>query len=576
MRKLLFTGALVYGTYSYFSNIPPKLNYIGTKTRLREENLESMKKEVYDIFIIGGGATGAGVALEASTRGLKSCLIDKGDFAGQTSSKSTKLLHGGVRYLDKAVHGEEVSANLNLVLEGLRERSIILKSAPYMTSWVGLAVPCTSYFDLIYFYCGLLAYHMMAFTQSFYGPHIPWPYLTLNKMIIPHLKNEFKGSVVYYDGQMNDCRLCIEALLTSATEEYISNSVPCHIANYVEFIDFTWEEGKISGAKVKDLETGNVFEVKSKVVVNCTGPFSDRIRLLGGLKEKRIVPGKGSHVILPSNYAPLSTGMLIPKTKDGRVLFLVPWEGHTILGTTDELGEVTETSTISDLERKFLVEELSKYISITPYKINNDILGSFSGERPLVKGTGGNTSSLLRTHEVELAESGLVSVLGGKWTTFRAMGEETIDKVTENFGFHNAQKSVTRNLVLLRNKEIKKFDQKLRMHRCLNEETSSYLLKHYGSHAQIVFDLGDKKLTNNLPFIEGEVRYAVKHEYALHPIDVVARRIRLALINYKSCKFVLKKVTRIMAEELNWTDAKKQIEYEKSLELLKVFISDSN
>ncbi|OMJ75489.1 hypothetical protein SteCoe_25338 [Stentor coeruleus] len=574
MKKLLFSGALLYGAHYYISNIPPKLNYIGTKTRQREENLESMKKETYDIFIIGGGATGAGVALEASTRGLKSCLIDKGDFAGQTSSKSTKLLHGGVRYLDKAVHGEEISANINLVLEGLRERSTILKSAPYMTSWVGLAVPCTSYFDLIYFYCGLLAYHMMAFTQSFYGPYIPWPYLSLNKMIIPYLKNDFKGSVVYYDGQMNDCRLCIEVLLTSATDEYISNSVPCHIANYVEFVDFTWEKGKISGAKVKDLETGNIFEIKSKVVVNCTGPFSDRIRLLGGLKEKRIVPGKGSHVILPSNYAPKSTGMLIPKTKDGRVLFLVPWEGHTILGTTDELGEVTETSKISDMERKFLVEELSKYISIAPYKINQDILGSFSGERPLVKGLGGNTSSLLRTHEVEIAESGLVSVLGGKWTTFRAMGEEAIDKVVENFEFHNAKKSVTKNLVFLRNKEDP--DQKINLPKYISEKTFDYLTNHYGNHANIVAALGEKKLINNMPFIEGEVRYAIKHEYALHPIDVVARRIRLALIDYKSCKFVLKKVTRIMAEELNWTEAKKEAEYEKSLKHLKVFISDSN
>jgi glycerol-3-phosphate dehydrogenase len=228
------------------------------------------------------------------------------------------------------------------------------------------------------------------------------------------------------------------------------------------------------------------------------------------------------------------------------------------------------------LERKFLVEELSKYVSIAPYKINNDILGSFSGERPLVKGTGENTSNLLRTHEVEIAESGLVSVLGGKWTTFRAMGEEAIDKVTEKFGFQNTQKSATRNLVMLRNKENSEFDQKLTMFSCLNEETSKYLLKHYGSHAHIVSDLGDKKLMNNLPFIEGEVRYAVKYEYALHPIDVVARRIRLALVNYKSCKYVLKKVTRIMAEELNWTEAKKQIEYEKSLELLKVFISDPN
>ena len=269
-----------------------------------------MKKETYDLFIIGGGASGAGVALEASSRGLKSCLIEKGDFSGQTSSKSTKLLHGGVRYLEKAVKLDNPKENLFLAIEGLRERSIILNSAQHMTSWVSLAIPCKSYSDLAFFYCGQLVYYLLALVQNLPGPSIPWPRVTFDKSALPDIK-EHLGSVIYTDGQMNDSRLCVEVLTTASRECYMQNFEACHIVNYVELVRLESDSSRILRALVRNRETGEEFWVKSKVFVNCAGPFSDSIREMAGMKGKRIVPRKGSHLVLPGKYCPQGIGFLI-------------------------------------------------------------------------------------------------------------------------------------------------------------------------------------------------------------------------------------------------------------------------
>ena len=575
MKRFLIPGILGYGLYRFVSHRKQPLIYTPSSIRNRKDNLESMHKEDYDLLIIGGGASGAGVALEASTRGLKSCLIEKGDFAGQTSSKSTKLLHGGVRYLEKAVYGEDVLANLALVKEGLRERSIILNSANLMTSWIPLAVPCTNWFNMIYFYSGMLVYHFIALMQSFSGPKIPWPKMSRGNSLLPSLKDTFVGAVIYYDGQMNDCRLCLEVLLTSTAENYIEGSVPTHIANYVSFNKFIFEKGKIVGAEVKDLITGEIFIVKSKVCVNCTGPFSDSVRKLGGLSDSRIVPGKGSHLMLPKSYAPHGTGMLIPKTQDGRVLFLVPWEDHTILGTTDEEGVASEHSTILLKEKLFLVNELSHYLKKTEAEITADIIGSFSGERPLVKKAGALSSShLLRSHDIEIADSGLVSLLGGKWTTFRAMGEEAVEKIIQKFDLPVKSPSVTDHLIYISNHSATGTKKHLNESFALSEATVNYLLGHYGTRSSDVASLGTKELIKGYPFIEGEVIYAVRNEYALHPIDITARRIRLSLINYKESVAVLEKVTNLMAIELGWTNENKQLELKRSLEEMKQFCPD--
>lgn len=571
MKKILISGTIGYGIYRYYKKPTFEIIYSSGRIRSREENLESMQHEKYDIFIIGGGATGAGVALEASSRGLKSCLIEKGDFSGQTSSKSTKLLHGGVRYLEKVVKGEEMVANMQLVFEGLKERSIILNSASYMTSWIPLAVPCTNWFNMIYFFTGILVYHAIAVVQSC-SFNIPWPRISLGNTLLPGLKDDFVGSVIYYDGQMNDTRLCLEALLTSTSENYIEGSTPTHIANYVNFIRFIEENEKIVGAEVEDLTTGKRFKIMSKVCVNCTGPFADKIRKLGGLDQPRIVPGKGSHVMLPKYYAPNNTGMLIPKTKDGRVLFLLPWEDHTILGTTDEEGEVTESSKMNLNEKEFLVKELANYIKKSEKEISKDIIGSFSGERPLVKRPGAvSSSNLVRSHEIEFAKSGLVSVLGGKWTTFRAMGQEAIEKIIEKFNLPHAKPSISDRLILISNHLMPNIEKTLVSEYKIAENTAKYLIGHYGTRSGNVAALGITQLIKGYPFIEGEVKYAIRYEYALHPIDILARRIRISLINYQDSVKAMGKVTDLMAAELGWDENKKAKELHQSLEELKQY-----
>jgi glycerol-3-phosphate dehydrogenase len=573
MKKLLLSGALAFYVYKQTHPTPEPLIYNQSFSRTRAQNLESMKKETYDIMIIGGGATGAGVALEAASRGLKTCLVEKGDFAGQTSSKSTKLLHGGVRYLEKVVKLENPKDNLFLVVEGLRERSVVLNSAQHITSWVSLAIPCKSYFDLAFFYCGQIVYHLLALVQFLPGPSIPWPWVTFNKEILPSLKQNV-GSVIYTDGQMNDCRLCVEVLTTASRECYMQHFEPCHIANYAELISLEWIDSRIQRALVKDRETGEVFWVKSKVFMNCTGPFSDRVRAMAGLKSPRIVPGKGSHLILPGSYCPQGIGMLIPKTQDGRVLFLVPWENHTILGTTDETGEISEKSKITEKEKDFLIKELGSYLDVSEEVIRKDVLGSFSGERPLVTGIGDSTKDLLRTHEVEIHGNGLVSVLGGKWTTFRAMGEDAVSKAAHYFRLQTKSSSVTTRILYKSNHPLSKTSKDLATEYKIPEETADYLIKHYGTFSETVIKLGIKPLIPGYPFIEGEIRYAVREEYALHPVDIVARRLRLALINYKLAQEIVPKVAGLMAEELNWNQERLKLETGSSLKEIEIYLSE--
>lgn len=314
-----------------YQNEPKTIReYNEPKIQTRLENLKALKQKEFDILVIGGGATGAGVALEAATRGLKCGLIEQGDFASQTSSKSTKLLHGGVRYLEKVAQGEDIIGNLQLVSEALRERNILIKAAPHMNSWLPISVPVDSYFALFYYYFGLWVYHGIALVQNylsgFASAELPSPKITFNSEgLISGLRPIFKGSTIYYDGQMNDSRLCLEVLLTASSQRYIKGMVPANIANYCRASSFIVNQGFIIGVNAEDVITGEKFIIKAKAIINCTGPYSDILRKKANANStERIVPGKGSHFMLPGSYTANGIGLLIPKTKDGRVLFLLP------------------------------------------------------------------------------------------------------------------------------------------------------------------------------------------------------------------------------------------------------------
>lgn len=539
----------------------------------RQESIQRLKRGEFDILVIGGGAVGAGVALEAASRGLKCALIDKGDFAGQTSSKSTKLLHGGVRYLEQAAQGKNVWENLHLITEALRERSILVRGAPQMCSYVPLVVPLPSLWQCCYYYLGLWTYHLIAkgagLVSGLAGERIPAPYALTSsglKSVFPALKRDFVGGVVYYDGQMNDSRLCLTVLLTAGSKDYMKGQSPAYIANYCVCEKLLDNSGRICGAVVRDLMTNERFPVSARVVINCTGPFSDSIRRLSGLNVvDRIVPAKGSHLILPSLYTAGGAGLLIPKTKDGRLLFLLPWHGHTLAGTTDQPSDLTSTPTMSSEEQQFMLEELGLYLGKTAGQLQSEVLGSFSGLRPLVRAElAGDTKELARSHEIELLGNGLMSVMGGKWTTFRSMGKEAVEIAVERFGLEPEYSSRTDDLRLIGyTGDSQTYENSLSSEYHLPASTAQRLVQDYGSRAAAVLT---ESQDLNIPLVEGEnylqseVIYAVRREFAVKPMDVLCRRLRLGMENQKAAQRAVERVVALMGRELGWSAERMQQE----------------
>lgn len=539
----------------------------------RQESIQRLKRGEFDILVIGGGAVGAGVALEAASRGLKCAVIDKGDFAGQTSSKSTKLLHGGVRYLEQAAQGKNVVENLHLITEALRERSILVRGAPQMCTYIPLVVPLTSLWECCYYYIGLWTYHLIAkgagLVSGLAGERIPAPYALTSsslKSAFPSLKREFVGGVVYFDGQMNDSRLCLTALLTAASKNYMKGQSPAYIANYCVCEELMDNQGRICGAVVRDLTTNERFPVSARVVINCTGPFSDSIRHKSGVKvTDRIVPAQGSHLILAGHYTAAGSGLLIPKTKDGRLLFLLPWHGHTLAGTTDQPAELTSAPAMSSQEQQFMLEELGRYLGKTAAQLQPDVLGSFSGLRPLVRAElGGDTKELARTHEIELLRNGLISVMGGKWTTFRAMGKEAIDLAVERFGLEPEYSSRTDDLRLIGYvQDSLTYAQSLASGHNIPHNIAKRLVEDYGTRAEAVLAESpehNKQLIEGENYLESEVIYAVRREFALRPLDVLCRRLRLGMENQQAAQKAVLRVIALMGRELGWSAEQMQQE----------------
>lgn len=550
----------------------------------RQESIKRLKRGEFDILVIGGGAVGAGVALEASSRGLKCALIDKGDFAGQTSSKSTKLLHGGVRYLEQVSKGKNMRENLHLVTEALRERTILVRVAPQMNSYVPMVVPVSSMWEMCYYAAGLWTYHIIAKTAGLFSglsrERFPAPYLLSStglKSVLPSLHKDFLGGIVYYDGQMNDSRLCLTVLLTAASAGYIPDHTQAYIANYCVCEELLNSTGRISGAIVRDLVTNEVFPVTARVVINCTGPFSDSVRRLAGLPvEDRIVPAKGSHIILGKEYTQNGLGLLVPKTSDGRLLFLLPWHGHTLAGTTDQPADLTSTPAMSSTEQDFMLEELGKYLGKPASELKSDVLGSFSGLRPLVKANkAGETKELARSHEIELLGNGLISVMGGKWTTFRSMGKEAVDLAVERFGLEPRYSSRTEDLRLIgytQQAETSRSDLVARYG--VTPNTAERLVQDYGAQASQVLQVSpshNTPLTSTDTYLESEIIYAVQREFALKPLDILCRRLRLGLENQPAAKKVLPRVVSVMKGELGWSDAQAQQELNEAMQELEQY-----
>ncbi|ETI20424.1 hypothetical protein G647_08459 [Cladophialophora carrionii CBS 160.54] len=587
--------------------IPPKFPYIKT----RAEQIADLKKsssapstEEYDLLVIGGGATGTGIALDAATRGLKVAMVERDDFSSGTSSKSTKLVHGGVRYLEKAVWNLDWN-QYQLVREALKERKSFLYTAPHLSSWLPIMLPLQAWWQAPYFWAGSKFYDLLAGSEGIESSY----FLPRSKALeaFPMLKKEnLIGALVYYDGQHNDSRMNVSLAMTATL--YGTTTV-----NHLEVTGLEKDaSGKLTGARVRDLiadkdgqGASEEFTVKAKGIINATGPFCDAIRQMDAPGEKEIVaPSLGVHVVLPGYLSPQKMGLIDPSTSDGRVIFFLPWQGNTIAGTTDAPCAISQNPVAGEKDIEWILDEIRTYLTPDIDVRRSDILAAWSGIRPLVRDPNSkNTESLVRSHLVSVSDSGLLTCAGGKWTTYRQMAEEAVDKAIEVFKLQPKPVTYVPDLAGINGVDpsVRLLDGTCQTHRIrlvgahgysttlfinliqhfgLDMDVAKHLASDYGDRAWDVaalsaptdntehYPLRGQRLSSLYPFVDGEVRYAVRSEYAQTAVDVLARRTRLSFLNAQAALHALPKVIDIMAEELSWNTQRKEAEWRDTVQFL--------
>ncbi len=542
----------------------------------RKTNLQRLLNETFDLVIIGGGASGAGCALDAATRGLKVALIDRDDFAAATSSRSTKLIHGGVRYLEQAFKNFDF-AQLRQVRHGLEERHIVLQNAPHLAHPLGLITPVFSWFEGLYFTIGLTLYGWFARHDSL--PKAQWLSKKETLVRMPTLTSRLHSSVLYYDGQLDDARYCL-ALVQTASE---AGAV---VINHTEAIGFERNDsGKLTAVIVRDRLTNQELTVRASLFVNCTGPYADAIRRLANTTVvNRIRPSKGVHITLPFEILQSKDALLIPKTPDGRVIFSIPFESKVIVGTTDnDYQHLEEEPLLQAQEAQFLLDTLASYLAKKPTP--DDVQAGFGGIRPLIA-TDPNaktTKGLVRDHEVEHdSVSNLVSLLGGKWTTYRLMAEDTINKACELLGRSELTcQTASHRLVGAENYSPTHW-KSLADTYTLTESTARHLNQTYGGRAEQVIAISREKkeyadyIIEGYPYLQSEVIYQARHEMACSPRDVLARRLRLELLDWRATHNATPIVAELLATELGWSVVETQLTTEQYQHQLAEFESAVN
>ena len=516
----------------------------------RDNNLEQLKNgQTFDLLVIGGGATGCGVALDAAARGLKVALVEKNDFSEGTSSRSTKLVHGGVRYLEMAVKKLD-RVQYNLVKDGLHERGLLLKNARHLSNRLALVTPLYKWFDVPYIFAGLKFYDILSGKQNIGHSKLLSRKEALKRF--PGLKSEgLKAGVLYYDGQFHDARMALSLALTAEQRGAV-------ITNHVSVSGLLKENGKISGAELTDSLSGDTWQLKARGVINATGPFVDQIRMMDNLDVPKILTAStGIHIILDKRFAPPDTGLMIPETEDGRVLFVLPWENHALVGTTDEPAEVTEHPLPLDQEIDYLLRHVTRYFNLQVSK--SDVKAVWSGLRPLVSDPkAADTAKLARDHVIEDSESGLLTIAGGKWTTYRKMALDTVDHAFKQFNLAAPKPTCqTEQLPILGSADYnEKGDLELINKYDFDPDIAAYLNRTYGDQAERIAELTLEgyaaRLVENHPVLEAEVLYAARFELAERVIDVLARRMPLALLDTEAAKQAVPRILEIMAKELEW------------------------
>ena len=493
----------------------------------REKALSQLEdgKDPWDFLIIGGGATGLGSALDASARGYRTLLVEQHDFAKGTSSRSTKLVHGGVRYLKQG--------NISLVLEALNERGLLVENAPHLAHHLAFIVPIYSWWEGPFYGIGMKIYDRMAGKLGL----TPSSLLSREETIrlIPTIEqNGLQGGVSYYDGQFDDSRLAVN--LAQTVFDLGGAAV-----NYMKVVGLIRRDDLVCGARVRDEETGAEHEVYARAIINATGVFCDTIRRMDEPGAKTVIaPSQGSHLVLPKAFLPGDSAIMVPHTPDGRVLFAVPWHDHVVVGTTD-IPVVTISLEPKPLEEEidFILTNCSKYLSKDPSR--SDVLSVFAGLRPLVKvGDAKSSAAMSRDHTVLISNSGLITVTGGKWTTYRKMAQDVVDQAETVAGFDRRPCRTER----------------LPIHGWTRQAIPEPHLRVYGAEAAAVRELlrQDPALADrihpSLPFIRAEVVWAVREEMARTVEDVLARRTRALLLGAKASMAAAPGVASLMAREL--------------------------
>jgi glycerol-3-phosphate dehydrogenase len=485
----------------------------------------------WDMIVIGGGATGAGVAIDTASRGYDVLLLEQHDFGKGTSSRSTKLVHGGVRYLEQG--------NVSLVMEALKERGLLLRNAPHLVRNLGFVVPNYDWWEAPFYGIGLKLYNLLAGKYGFGASRILSREETLERL--PTLKPEgLRGGVIYFDGQFDDSRLLIN-LVSTAFEQGAT------LLNYAPVSELTKDaEGFVDGVQFSDLETGENLEVRAQVVINATGPFVDALRRKADpAVQPMIAPSQGIHLVFDRSFLAGDDAIMVPHTSDGRVMFAIPWHDHTVVGTTDTpIGEPALEPAALEQEIDFILQTSALYLAKTPTRA--DILSVFAGIRPLVRsGEAGNTAALSRDHTIRIENSGMVTVCGGKWTTYRHMAEDCVNQAA----------------TLARLPEKPCVTEHLNIHGFHPSSEKFGRLWMYGTDAPLIQQIESdnpewaEPLDRELPYTAGEVIWAVREEMARTVEDVLARRTRALFLNSQAALRAAPRVARLMAAELKQDDA---------------------
>ncbi len=492
----------------------------------REDMIERAAEagRTWDLAVIGGGATGMGVAVDAAARGYSVVLVERHDFGKGTSSRSTKLVHGGVRYLQQG--------NVSLVLEALRERGLMRENAPHLVHDLPFIVPNYTWWEAPFYGIGLRVYDLLAGRQGFGRSRNLSRAETIKR--IPTIETKgLRGGVIYYDGQFDDARL-VAHLMRTATE----HGAVC--LNYTEAVKITHRSGVVKGIVVRDGESDLEFTVKAKAVVNATGPFADAVRSMDEPETPPMIrPSQGVHLVLDKAYLPGGNAIMVPHTDDGRVLFAIPWRDRTVVGTTDTpIPEVSDEPTALPEEIDFLLSHAARYLTRDPGP--EDVLSVFAGIRPLVDSGGATTASLSRDHTLHVSRTGLVTITGGKWTTYRRMAEDTVDHAASVGGLEPRPCPT----------------KQLHIHGYNTDSESFGPLSTYGSDALDLQNLlrekkgWDQPLHPRLPVLAGEIVWGARNEMARTVEDALARRTRALLLDARASIEAAPEAAKLLAAEL--------------------------